>query len=48
MDHFSSIVEVIKYKEEVENKVIDTHFKFRAEKNNEDLKVFKWEGETIY
>ena len=48
MDHFSSIVEVIKYKEEVENKVIDTYFKFRAEKDNEDLKVFKWEGETIY
>ena len=48
MDHFSSIIEVIKYKEEVENKVIDTHFKFRAEKDNESLKVFKWEGETIY
>ena len=48
LDHFSSIIEVIKYEYNVKNKVIDTHFKFRAEKNNEDLKVFKWEGETIY
>ena len=47
IDYFSSIIEVIKYKNNVENKIIDTHFKFRAEKNNEDLKVFKWEGETV-
>ena len=48
LDHFSSIIEVIKYEYNVKNKVIDTHFKFRAEKNNEDLKVFKWEGKIIY
>ena len=41
----SSIVEIVKYKDQ-RIKETYTHYRFRAEKGNEDIKIFKWAGEV--
>ena len=41
----SPIVEIVKYKDQ-RIKETYTHYRFRAEKNNEDVKIFKWWGEV--
>lgn len=41
----SPIVEIVKYKDQ-RIKETYTHYRFRAEKGNEDIKIFKWWGEV--
>ena len=41
----SPIVEIVKYKDQLIKETY-THYRFRAEKGNEDIKIFKWAGKV--
>ena len=41
----SPIVEIVKYKDQLIKETY-THYRFRTEKGNEDIKIFKWAGKV--